>query len=338
MSTLSVVIPVFNSESIMPTLMDRLEGVLTLHASRYEVILVNDGSRDRSWNVVCELAQERDWIHGINLMRNYGQHNAVLCGIRAAKYETVITMDDDLQHPPEEIPKLLKEMTNGFDVVYGIPSKLPHSLWRNLLSRFTKRAMARAMGLKSIQDISAFRAFKTELRNAFASYQSPHLLLDVLLSWGTTRFGAVEVDHRPRLSGDSNYSFLKLCNQAMLMLTGFSTTPLRVASLVGFGFTLFGISVLFYVVGRYVAEGSIPGFPFLASIISLFSGAQLFALGIIGEYLARMFNRTVERPTYVIGTSTEQYHDSKRSMGYAQSREVEAAPGREIDTIGAATR
>ena len=303
--SLSVVVPVYNSEGSLQALIQRLHEVLPSIASDFEIILVNDGSRDRSWQVIGELAARYPAVRGICLMRNYGQHNALLCGIRAARHEVVVTMDDDLQHPPEEIPKLLAKITEGFDVVYGTPLALPHALWRNFFSAFTKRAMANAMGIKAIRDISAFRALRTDLRKAFEGYQSPNLLLDVLLSWGTTRFAAVPVRHDPRRIGRSNYTFMKLFNQAMLVLTGFSTGPLRAASLVGFGATLFGLAVLLYVLGRYAVEGgSVPGFPFLASLITIFSGAQLFALGIIGEYLGRVFNRSMERPTYVVARRT----------------------------------
>lgn len=303
-SSLSVVVPVYNSEASLPELIQQLSVVLPTLADQFEVILVNDGSRDKSWVAIEQLVRRFPWVHGIGMMRNYGQHNALLCGIRAARHELVVTMDDDLQHPPTEIHHLLTKLKEGYDVVYGTPHTMPHSLWRNLLSRFTKRAMARAMGVRDIQNISAFRVFKTELRQAFDDYHSPNLLLDVLLSWGTTRFGTVEVEHHPRLIGKSNYTFLKLVNQAMLILTGFSTAPLRLASLIGFGFTFFGIIVFIYVFVRYILEGSVPGFPFLASIIIIFSGAQLFTLGIFGEYLGRIFNRSMERPVYVIQKDT----------------------------------
>ena len=125
--------------------------------------------------------------------------------------------------------------------------------------------------------------------------------IDVLLTWGTNRFASVRVDHRPRYSGKSNYTFRKLAIHAINMMTGFSTLPLQIASVTGFVFTLFGLIVLAYVLIRYVMEGgSVPGFPFLASVIAIFSGAQLFALGIIGEYLARMHFRMMEKPTYVL--------------------------------------
>ncbi len=298
---ISVVVPVYNSQASLRALIERLNAVLPSVAHEFEVILVNDGSRDQSWDVVCELSSSNPRVRGINLLRNFGQHNALLAGIRDGRYDITVTMDDDLQHPPEEIPKLLDRLTAGADVVYGTPDALHHGFWRNFFSRATKRAMAHAMRIDTIVDLSAFRAFRTNLRVAFSTYESPDLLLDVLLSWGTSRFASVVVDHKPRTYGRSNYTPLKLINQAMLMLTGFSTAPLRLASSVGFFFTLFGLGLLGYVIGRYVLTGtSVPGFPFLASMIAILSGAQLFALGILGEYLARIFNRSIERPVYVV--------------------------------------
>ena len=242
------------------------------------------------------------------------------CGIRAARYDVVVTLDDDLQHPPEELPKLLDKLDEGNDVVYGIPRRLPHSPWRNLTSRFTKWSLARAMGVRNIRDINAFRALRTDLRRAFAGYQSPQLLLDVLLSWGTQKFATVEVEQAPRTVGRSNYTLAKLFNQSMLVLTGFSTAPLRLASWVGFAFTLFGLGVLAYVIARYMIEGdTLPGFPFLASLIAIFAGAQLFSLGIMGEYLARMFNRTLEQPVYVIEREV-QYVDEATNADAVPNR------------------
>jgi undecaprenyl-phosphate 4-deoxy-4-formamido-L-arabinose transferase len=295
------VVPVYRSEESLPLLVERLAAVLPEIADEYEAILVNDCSPDGSWRVITELAERHAWVRGLALMRNFGQHNALLCGIRAARHEVVVTMDDDLQHPPEEIVHLLRRLEAGADVVYGIPQELSHSAWRNAASRYTKAAMSRAMGLQNVRQVNAFRAFRTRLRSAFESYHSPTLLLDVLLSWGTTRFEAVAVRHEPRRIGRSNYTFGKLFNQAMLMLTGFSTGPLRLASYVGLAFAVFGFAVLTYVVGVYFLRGSVPGFTFVASIVSIFSGAQLFALGIIGEYIARIFARSMERPTYVVG-------------------------------------
>ncbi|MDI6695929.1 MAG: glycosyltransferase family 2 protein [Anaerolineales bacterium] len=298
---ITVVVPVYNSAKSLDELVTRLWRELERLGMAYEVILVNDGSRDESWQIIERLRQGRDWLRGIHLMRNYGQHNALLCGVRAARYDTVVTLDDDLQHPPEEIGKLLAPLRQGYDVVYGTPIRQRHSLWRNLASYFTRLALQSTMGVENARKVSAFRAFRTQLRNAFSYYRSPFVILDVLLSWGTVRFASVPVNHQARQSGASNYTFRMLMIHAVNMVTGFTVLPLQLASLMGFAFGIFGFIVLFYVIGRYLIQGgSVPGFPFLASIIAIFSGVQLFSLGIIGEYLARMHFRIMEKPPYVI--------------------------------------
>jgi glycosyltransferase involved in cell wall biosynthesis len=295
---LSIVVPVYRGETLVEPLVERLRKSLSAVSKKYEVILVNDGSPDDSWEVIERLAGKYNWVRGIRLMRNYGQHNATLCGVRLARYEVTITMDQDLQHPPEEIPVLLAELEKGFDVVYGSPKKLPQGFIRNLLTATIKRTLSNIMGINSVKNISAFRAFRTDLRSAFENFQSPTMIIDVLLSWGTTRFTSVPVDITEASS--SNYNFASLIKATLLILTSYSTRPLRFASWIGFVMTLFGLGIFVYVLVIYFTVGSLPGFPFLASIIALFSGAQLFALGIFGEYLARMFDRSMDRPAYVI--------------------------------------
>ena len=302
----SVVIPVFNSEPILPKLIARLRPVLDSISTRWEVILVNDASRDGSWEAIRSLVAEDSRLTGIDLMRTYGQHNALLCGIRAANGEVIVTMDDDLQHPPEEIPTLLARLDQGYDVVYGTPAREQHGFLRDSASLLTKFALQQVMGAATARDVSAFRVFRTPLREAFAQYRGPQVAVDVLLTWGTTRFSAVRVRHDPRKEGKSNYNFAKLVTAGLNLLTGFSTLPLRLASVIGFLFTLFGIGILGFVLVQYVrSHGSVPGFPFLASLTAIFSGAQLFALGIVGEYLARIHLRTMDRPSYSIRSRTD---------------------------------
>jgi undecaprenyl-phosphate 4-deoxy-4-formamido-L-arabinose transferase len=304
-TSLSVVVPVFNGAARLPELCERLSAALEITPRVFELILVNDGSADESWNVICKLSRRLEWVRGIDLMRNYGQHNALLCGIHAAVHEVIITMDDDLQHPPEEIPKLLSKLAGGYDVVYGTPEHKTHGPWRNVASHVTKLVLQNAMGAQTARKISAFRAFRTPVRNAFANYSGPYVSIDVLLTWGTTRFVSVDLRHDRRRAGSSNYTFGKLVAHTLTMATGFSSSLLRLASLVGFAFTGFGIVILIYVLGRYLIQGTtVPGFPFLASIIAILSGAQMFALGIIGEYLARMHFRMMERPTYTVRSTT----------------------------------
>ena len=301
----SIVIPVYNSEATIPELCRRVCDSSRELRDAFELILINDGSSDNSWEVISRLAATSHQLQGVNLMRNFGQHNALLCGIRAARHDVIVTMDDDLQHPPEEISKLLGKLDQGYDVVYGSPEKEQHGLWRDLASQITKLALRSAMGATYARDVSAFRAFRCDLREAFANYQGSFVSIDVLLTWATTRFASVVVRHEPRASGKSNYTLRKLVIHSLNMMTGFSTLPLQFASVVGFIFAFFGIAVLLFVVLRYLIQGaSVPGFAFLASIIAIFAGAQLFALGIIGEYLARMHFRMMERPAYAVSSRT----------------------------------
>jgi glycosyltransferase involved in cell wall biosynthesis len=298
-------VPAYNSELSLPELVRRLEPVLNAAATEYELIVVDDGSRDGTWQVIESLAREHPWVKGVHLMRNYGQHNAVLCGIRLARNEVIVTLDDDLQHPPEEIPKLLQELTDDKDVVYGPPEQETHGLWRDLASQVTKIALQSAMGAPIARSAGPFRAFRTNVRAAFAGYDGPYVSVDVLLTWGTTRFASVPVRHELRTLGKSNYTFRKLVVHAVNMITGFSTLPLQISSLIGFFFTVLGTLALIFVLARYLIQGGgVPGFSFLASMIAIFSGAQLFSLGIIGEYLARMHLRTMQHPTYSVREMT----------------------------------
>lgn len=299
MIDISVVIPVYRSQDSLRELHQRLTTVLEAQKLSFEIVFVEDCGGDNSWEVIQELAVEDVRVIGLSMSRNYGQHNALLAGIRAANGLMIATLDDDLQHPPEELPNILSKLYEGYDVVYGSPLTEQHGIFRDMASQITKIALQNAMGAETARYVSAFRVFRTELRDAFNEYKSPTVNLDVLLTWGTTRFIAIPVKHESRKYGESGYTTRKLIQHAMNMMTGFSTMPLKLASFIGFLFAFFGIFVLVYILLRYLFIGSVvPGFPFLASVIALFSGAQLLALGIIGEYLARMHQRTMERPIY----------------------------------------
>ena len=298
--TLSVVIPVYRAEATLETLYRQLVETLPALAADYEIIFVEDCGKDGSWAVISRLAAADPKVRGLRMSRNYGQHNALLAGIRLARHDLILTMDDDLQHPVTEIATLLAKLGDN-DVVYGAPLKEQHGLLRNLASRLTKIALAEAMGAETARSVSAFRIFRTRLRDGFADYRSPFVSIDVLLTWTTSAFTAVRVKHTPRTEGVSGYTLRKLIQHAVNLMTGFTTLPLQVASVVGFAFVLFGFVILGVVLLNYLIRGGVvPGFASVASLIVIFSGAQLFALGVIGEYLARMHFRTMDRPTYVV--------------------------------------
>ncbi len=291
----------------MPQLAKRIDLTMSAAKVSFEVVFVEDGSPDGTWNAIQELAREYSFIRGFRLMRNYGQHNALLCGIRAARGPIIVTMDDDLQNPPEEIPRLLAKFSEGYDVVYGTPQRESHGFLRDVASQLTKLVLQKSMGAATARNISAYRVFHTRIRDAFAEYRGSFVSIDVLLTWGAARFTAIQVKNDPRTIGVSNYTLYKLIAHALNMMTGFGTAPLQLASLMGFLFTLVGAATFLYVIGSYLVRGSpVQGFPFLASAIAIFSGAQLFALGIIGEYLARIHSRTMDRPSFAVDCTTDE--------------------------------
>lgn len=303
--SISVVVPVYFAERTLVPLVEQLHAFLSEAVEKYEVLLVNDGSTDGSWGVILQLSQKYEFVRGFNFIRNFGQHNALLCGIRNARYELTVTMDDDLQHDPHSIAVMLEELHKGYDVVYGSPKEEKHGFMRDLASVITKMTLSTVMHTKNARHVSALRLFYTRLRQVFENYDGPSVSIDVLLSWGTSRIGYVEVEHYERKEGESHYTFAKLVSHALNMITGFSTLPLRISTAVGFFLTLFGIGILIYVFINYLINGgAVPGFTFMTSVIAIFSGAQLFSLGILGEYFSRMYQRSMNRPSYIIKEKT----------------------------------
>lgn len=314
--SISVVVPVFNSATTLERLIAELQSVLGGEGCRVEIILVNDGSVDASWQRIVELAWRWPNVRGIDLMRNFGQHNALLCGIRAARHNLIVTIDDDLQHPPTEIPSLLAKLCEGCDVVYGTPGKERHGALRNLASRLTKRVLQGAMGARHVREISAFRVFRTRLRDSFARYRGPQVSIDALLRWSTARVGTVSVAHKKRLHGKSNYTFGKLVAHALNLATGLSTLPLRLASFLGFAFTMVGFLALTFVVARFVLSGErVPGFHFLASMTAVLAGVQFLILGIMGEYLARVYSLAIDQPSYAVRQELGKHYEAPEFAG-----------------------
>ncbi len=241
--TVSVVVPVYNSATILPKLVARLNDVLAPLPFGYEIVLVNDCSADGSWTEIVALAEAEATVRGIDLSRNYGQHAATLAGIRAARGDVVVTIDDDLQNPPEEIPRLLAQLDQGYDVVYGVAVTGDRGIVRNVLTWMAKRALRIAIGPNVPTNVSGYRAFRTSLRNAFEEFRSPYVSVDVLLSWGARSITSLPVRHYPRHEGRSGYTYGTLATHALNVLTGFTTRPLRVVALLGLAAVVFGVGV-----------------------------------------------------------------------------------------------
>lgn len=310
-ASVSVVVPVYNSEQTLPILISKIRAVLAPTASAFEVILVNDCSKDNSWQVIEKLATQDKAVLGLNLMRNYGQHNALLAGIMRAQYDYIVTIDDDLQNPPEEIPRLLDALAAGKDVAYGKPENRKHSLWRNISSKIIKGSLRLALGAEMASKSSAFRAFRSDLRKGFIHFTDAQVSVDVLLSWTANQIAEIKVAHQPRLNGRSGYTLRKLLSLTLSMVTGYSTAPLRFASSIGLISALLGVGIFLYVlIQRYIRDVSVPGFTFIAAEIAMFAGVQLFTVGVIGEYLARLHFRTMGKPPYAIRSETTQHDKS----------------------------
>ena len=303
--SVSVVVPVFGSGESLPELVSRVQAALSPLVSTLELILVNDGSGRGSWQVIEDLARREPQVRGLDLMHNYGQHNALLAGITRARYSIIVTMDDDLQHPPEDLPKLLAAIGEGNDVAYGKPQRREHSPWRNLASRVIKRGVRAALGAEMAEKSSAFRMFRAELKEGFAGFRDAQVSIDVLLSWSADRVACVTVDHHPRRQGRSGYNLSKLLAVTLGMITGYSTLPLRLAGGLGLLSATLGLALLAWLLLQTLMhEGHASGLTLLAAMIAVFAGLQLFAIGVIGEYLARIHFRTLGKPAFVIRSET----------------------------------
>ena len=302
----SVVIPCYKSGQTLVELARLLVPVLETTAEHHEVILVVDGSPDNTWDVARALAAKYPTIEAIRLSRNFGQHNAILAGVRAARFDIIVTMDDDLQHRPSEIPTLVNALTPDLDLVYGVAAEEEHGFLRSFASRNVKALMALGLGIKNARSISAFRIFRTYLRDGFVGLDGPHASVDVALSWATTRTDTtlVQMDHRA--DGRSNYSFRLLLRHTFNTMLGYSTLPLRFVGYLGFVFGIIGTLLLAVVLWQFFAgTTTVQGFTTLASMVAIFSGAQMVALGVVGEYIARIHSRNMGRPTYVIRERTD---------------------------------
>ena len=295
----SVVVPVYRSTDTLPVLVDRIDAALG--DVPHEIVLVDDGSPSATWQVIRELVAAHPHVVGVRLGRNAGQHSALLAGVRTARHVLTATLDDDLQNPPEELPGLLAALTDEVDVVYGRPRAVAQRRWRRGGSTGLRTVMSGVLGVEHAALLSSYRVFRTSLRDGFAADLGPGVSLDALLSWSTSRFAGHDVVHHERAVGRSNYTFRRLLRFAIDIATGYSALPLQIATTVGIATSFLGVALLVWVLGRLaVTGGSTPGFPFLASMIAIFSGVQLMTLGIIGEYLARMHFRVMRRPSYVV--------------------------------------
>lgn len=301
---LSVVIPVYGSERVLPELLaqiHRVLGELNDVRENYEVIFVCDNSPDNSWRVIQSLSAEYSQVHGILLRMNAGQHNALMAGFAQARGDIIVTMDDDLQHSPADIPKLVLEIKQGHDVAYARFNKRKHAAWKIAGSRLNDWVAGYLMQKPKGIYLSPFRAMKSAIRDEILRYRGPYVYVDGLILAVTRNIAAVDVDHHDRFAGDSGYSLRKSVSLWLKMATSFSIVPLRITSLLGLLFSGFGFLLAILLVIQKFTLNLMPiGWSSLIVTILIIGGVQLLALGMMGEYLGRVLLTINLRPQYVV--------------------------------------
>lgn len=295
----SIVIPVFNSESTLAELCSEIEKAMASFS--YELILVDDGSKDDSWAQIVQLKSVyKEKITGIRLARNFGQHNALFCGFSYAKGNAVITMDDDLQHPPSELPKLIgKFQSADADVVYGIYSSKQHSSLRNAGSELAQKSSKMVIG--NYGQGSSFRIIHKSLISKILIHKNQaHIYIDELLHWYTSQFDQVEVEHHPRKSGKSGYTFFRLLFIYFDTVINYTAVPLKMMTWIGLLSSLitFGMGAIF--IYRKLFHEIKPGFTAQIVAILFSTSLLMFCMGIIGQYLYKIYHLQSGRPSWSV--------------------------------------
>ncbi|MCA9246269.1 MAG: glycosyltransferase family 2 protein [Planctomycetales bacterium] len=301
---LSVVVPVYNSSSTLEALVRRLCATIETLGGRFEIIFVDDGSRDDSWATLCDLhARYAEHVVVVQLTRNFGQHNAIMCGLEFAQGEFVVTLDDDLQNPPEEIPRLLSEIRErSLDVVYGVPMQKKHHVGRNLGSKLVNWFFRRVFN--SSVTVTSYRIMRREIVKSILVYDLNFTYIDGLLAWNTSRFGSISVEHDARGAGRSGYSFSKLFTLALNLFTNFSLLPLQLTTLLGIvASTCSFVLGIYTLICYFFAKVEVSGYASTIVAVLGLGGLQLLSLGIHGEYLGRLHLNVNHKPQYTIRTS-----------------------------------
>ena len=298
---ISVVVPVYNASLNLKKLVEDLFDVLKTNYDSYELILVNDKSLDDSWSIIANLCKSYSWIKGIGLRKNVGQHNAILAGLKFAEGKVIITMDDDGQNSPKYIVDLYAEINKGRDVCYANYLIKKHHFLRILASKINNLFVTLLFNKPLNLYLTSFRCITHNVKEEIIKNKAPSVYLDGLILSITRDISKISVIHNDRKFGKSNYSFIKLFNLWMQMATGFSVAPLRLASILGFIFSMTGFAMSLWLVFFTSPSGEIPmGWTSLIVVILFLGGIQLLALGVIGEYLGRAYLAVNNYPQFSI--------------------------------------
>jgi len=294
----SIVVPIYNEEENIEPFYKRLINAMTRLHKSYEVIFVDDGSVDNSIEILQKIKTNNTKI--IKLTRNFGQQAALMAAFSITKGNEVITIDADLQMHPEDIPLLIDKMSEGYDIVYGTYNKNRKNFARKMCSTFAHAILAKLVPYNTTET-GGFRMIKSHIVKQIIQFKERSKMLDSLLCWTGYKIGKVDVQHNERLAGKSKYTFFKLLKYWMDMVVSLTYMPLKIAIFgglfIGSGAILLG---LYYFIRYLLFGATVEGFTTLAILIAIFSGVQLFCLGIIGEYLGRTNKEVMSKPEYII--------------------------------------
>jgi undecaprenyl-phosphate 4-deoxy-4-formamido-L-arabinose transferase len=296
---LSVVVPTYGGQRTLPVLVDRLRKALD--GQSFEIILVHDCGPDDSWATISELAKADDRIRGINLRKNFGQHNAVMAGLNYARGDAIVTMDDDLQHSPDDIGALREKLNEGYDVCYARFTSRKHASWKVFGSKVNDWLARLLLGKPKGIYLSPYRCLSRGIRDELVKFKGPSVYVDGLINAITDNIASVDVAHQERSKGESQYTFRKSISLLLKMATSGSIFPLRLASLLGLltSFVGFVLALVFAI--QRIEDPTLPiGWASLIVTSLFLGGVQLLALGILGEYIGGLFLRVDARPQYVI--------------------------------------
>lgn len=321
---LSIVVPVYRSATILPVLVEQIHGVMSSEglADTFEVILVNDAGPDNSWDVIQSLAAAHDFVRGINLRKNAGQHNAIMAGFNHVRGRIVAVMDDDLQHPPAALVDLMRAVQGGHDVCYTRYLDRQHAWWKQAGSRFNDYVATVLLGKPKGLYLSSFKAMRREIVDEVVKYDGPFTYVDGLILDVTSSITAVDIVHQARHEGESNYNFRRLLSLWLKMATSFSVLPLRFATYMGFGLAAIALfMVVFVVVAKIMNPDFPPGWASLIAVILFIGGIQTLCIGMVGEYLGRTYLKLNNRRQFVVGAKT---WDRSKGVREAESLKITA--------------
>ncbi len=299
---LSVVVPCFNEEAAIPVLIARLTAVCEHNfPGDYEIVLVNDGSRDRTWSLICEFSEQSPHIVGVDLARNHGHQLALTAGLQLCCGKLVFVIDADLQDPPELLPQMVAKVGEGFDVVYGQRTRRHgETLFKRSSAAGFYRLLDKLIDIPIPPDTGDFRLMTRRVVDQLDAMPERFRFIRGMVSWVGFKQTAIAYEREPRVAGQSHYPLRKMLGLAIDAVTSFSTLPLRLASFFGMIFGIFGIAMLVWILIAWMNHGTIVGWTSITAAVLILGSVQLFILGVFGEYLGRMYMETKRRPLFIV--------------------------------------